>query len=352
MKWIVTGGAGFIGCNTVRHLLHMGNDVVVIDSLSRRGAQRNLEWLRTWGDFEFVQQDIRDFAGLREVIARHADADVVLHLAAQVAVTTSVADPREDFEINALGTFNLLEAVRQSSGNPVFLYASTNKVYGNKMEDMRVAIQNGEYQYLDSPQGIDESVALDFHTPYGCSKGAADQYVHDYARIYGLQTVVFRQSCIYGTRQFGIEDQGWVAWFTIASVLGWPITICGDGRQVRDILFIDDLVNCYVQAVEQVNKTSGNVYNIGGGPENQLSLLELLNMLEIKLDHPLKVIYADWRPGDQQVFVADIAKAERDFGWRPKISPAMGLDRLFEWVCEEQNMLRSVLEVRPKSTVL
>ena len=342
MKWIVTGGAGFIGCNTVKRLLDLGYDVVLIDDLSRTGAQMNLEWLRSKGHFDFVKQDIRDFAGLCDSISRHSDVDVVLHLAAQVAVTTSIVDPRKDFEINALGTFNLLEALRQSKGDPTFLYASTNKVYG-QMQHVDTELRDGRYQYIDLPQGIDESAPLDFHSPYGCSKGAADQYVRDYARIYGLKTVVLRQSCIYGPRQFGLEDQGWVAWFTIASVLGSPITIYGDGRQVRDVLYIDDLVDFYLKAIEHISRTNGKVYNIGGGSENQLSLLDLLSILESKLGHPIEISYDVWRPGDQHVFMDDITKAQLECNWRPNFSIISGLDYLYEWVCEHQDLLKSVL---------
>jgi CDP-paratose 2-epimerase len=345
VKWTVTGGAGFIGCNTIKALLDAGHEVVVLDNLSRRGTQENLDWLRTRGNIEFVPQDIRDFEGLRAALTRHADTDVVLHLAAQVAVTTSVTNPREDFDINALGTFNLLEAVRQSGGSPIVLYASTNKVYG-KMEEVGVELREGRYQYATLPQGVDEAAPLDFYSPYGCSKGAADQYVRDYARIYGMRTVVFRQSCIYGIRQFGIEDQGWVAWFTIAALLDGPITIYGDGRQVRDVLFIDDMVRCYLLAVEHIDRTSGEVYNIGGGPSNQMSLLELLELLETRRGQPIQPRYSDWRPGDQRVFVADIRKAARDFGWRPQISIAEGVDRLGAWVQQERELVRSVLRDR------
>ena len=256
MKWVVTGGAGFIGCNVVRRLLEQRKEVVIVDDLSRRGTSENLAWLQTLGPVKFVKQDVRDARGVAELLAAHRDADVVLHLAGQVAVTTSVTDPRTDFEINALGTFNVLEAVRRGGGKPIVLYASTNKVYGN-MEQEGVELRNGKYAYKHLTGGVSEAAPLDFHSPYGCSKGTADQYVRDYARIYGMRSVVFRQSCIYGPRQFGIEDQGWVAWFTIAAVLGRPITIFGDGRQVRDVLFADDLADCYLRAVEQIDRTHG-----------------------------------------------------------------------------------------------
>jgi CDP-paratose 2-epimerase len=342
MKWLVTGGAGFIGCNVVKRLLEGSHEVVVLDDLSRRGAKENLDWLRALGGICFVKQDIRDAPGLRSVLAGQRDADVVLHLAAQVAVTTSVTDPQTDFDINAAGTFNLLEAVRVSGGSPVFLYASTNKVYGN-MEHEGVERQGGRYGYKRLPHGVSEAAPLDFHSPYGCSKGAADQYVRDYARIFGLRTVVFRQSCIYGPRQFGIEDQGWVAWFTIAAVLGRRLTIFGDGRQVRDVLFVDDLADCYLRAVEQIDRTQGRVYNVGGGPANQLSLLELLELLQTRTGYKLNPAFADWRPGDQKVFVSDVSSAKKEFGWAPSVPTEEGVERLIAWVQRERALLEAVL---------
>ena len=340
--WVVRGGAGFIGCNVVRRLLEQRKEVVIVDDLSRRGTSENLAWLQTLGPVKFVKQDVRDTRGVAELLAAHRDADVVLHLAGQVAVTTSVTDPRTDFEINALGTFNVLEGVRRGGGKPIVLYASTNKVYGN-MEQEGVELRNGKYAYKHLTGGVSEAAPLDFHSPYGCSKGTADQYVRDYARIYGMRSVVFRQSCIYGPRQFGIEDQGWVAWFTIAAVLGRPITIFGDGRQVRDVLFADDLADCYLRAVEQIDRTHGQIYNIGGGPDNQLSLLELLELLNARTGRKITPAFADWRPGDQKVFVSDIAKAKRDFGWFPKVSATSGVDRLADWVLREKALLASVL---------
>ena len=339
MKYIVTGGAGFIGSNTVRRLLEGGHKVVVIDNLSRAGSPRNLEWLRqAGGDLEFVRQDVRDFDGLRRALTPHHAAEVVLHFAAQVAVTTSVTDPREDFEINALGTFNLLEALRAERMEPIVLFTSSNKVYG-KLAHLRIEEKPTRYQYADLPLGVDESAPLDFYSPYGCSKGAADQYVHDYARIYGMRTVVFRNSCIYGTRQFGVEDQGWLAWFVIAAVQGRPISIYGDGKQVRDVLFIDDLVEAMLRAVDKPSVSAGQVYNIGGGPSRVVSVWkEFGPMLEGLLGRPLPVTYHDWRPGDQEVYVSDIRKAGRDLGWEPKVDVAEGVRRLFEWVRENPRL--------------
>jgi CDP-paratose 2-epimerase len=331
VKWIITGGCGFIGCHAAARFLAEGDRVVVVDNLSRAGAEANLAWLRDRGVSEFIKADVRDAGAIDHLLARHADTDAVLHLAAQVAVTTSVVDPRADFEINSLGTFNVLEAVRrEAGGRPAVLYSSTNKVYGN-LEHVRVVERRGRYEYLDRPFGVDESEPMDFHSPYGCSKGAGDQYVRDYARIFGLRTVVFRQSCIYGTRQFGIEDQGWIAWFCVAATTGRPFTIFGDGKQIRDALWVDDLIDAYRRSIERIDALSGQIFNLGGGPENTLSLNELVAALSEAFGRKFNPPYADWRPGDQRVFVADIRKAERLLGWRPKVSTAEGLARLLDW---------------------
>lgn len=336
-KYLVTGGAGFIGCNAVRRWLAAGHEVVALDDLSRRGADANLAWLREQpGQLVFEKVDIRDASALDAAIARHKSAAVVVHLAAQVAVTTSVAQPRHDFEVNALGTFNLLESIRRHAPDTVLLYASTNKVYGG-LEEEGVEEHGGRYRFARLA-GIPETQPLDFHSPYGCSKGAADQYVRDYARIYGLRTVCFRQSCIYGYRQFGVEDQGWVAWFTIAAVTRQPVTIYGDGKQVRDLLFVDDLVDAYDAAVERVEAVRGAVFNLGGGPEHTLSLLELVAMLEQLTGRPLRPRFAPWRPGDQPVFVADIARASTALGWRPQLDVRTGLQRLYAWVEENRTL--------------
>ena len=338
MKWVITGGAGFIGCHAAARFRRAGHKVVVVDNLSRRGADTNLAWLREQGVTDFVKLDVREAAALDALMERHADADAVLHLAAQVAVTTSVSDPRHDFEVNALGTFNVLEAVRRSAhGKPTVIYSSTNKVYGN-LEHVRVVERNGRYAYEDMPDGVDESEPLDFHSPYGCSKGCGDQYVRDYARIYGMKTVAFRQSCIYGTRQFGIEDQGWIAWFCVAVTTGQPFSIFGDGKQIRDVLWVEDLVDLYERAVERADAVSGEVFNVGGGPTNTMSLRELVVKLEKRFGRALNPPFADWRPGDQRVFVADVRKAERLLGWRPKVSVDDGVDRLIDWVKENRSL--------------
>ena len=337
-KWIVTGGAGFIGCHAASRFHRQGDRVIVVDNLSRRGADSNLAWLRAQGIQEFVGLDVRDRAGLEDLLERHADADAVLHLAGQVAVTTSVLDPRADFEINALGTLNVLEAVRlKAGGRPAVLYSSTNKVYGH-LDHVAVVERDGRYAYEDLPHGVGEAEPLDFHSPYGCSKGAGDQYVRDYARIYGMKTVVFRQSCIFGTRQFGIEDQGWVAWFCLAATRGQPFTIFGDGKQIRDTLWVDDLVDAYLAAVDRIDEVAGEVFNLGGGPANTLSLLELVVILEGHFGRRLDPPFAAWRPGDQPVFVADIRKAAARLGWSPRVATADGVHRLLAWIGQNRGL--------------
>ncbi len=337
-NYLVTGGAGFIGSNYVNRLLARGESVTVYDNLSRAGSQINLRWLReTHGadSFELVAGDVRD-AALLTTAARKAD--VIIHLAGQVAVTTSVVKPREDFEINALGTFNVMEAARLNGRFPIVLYSSTNKVYGG-MEDVRTVEKATRYEYAEYPQGVPETLGLDFHSPYGCSKGTGDQYVRDYSRIYNIPTVVLRQSCIYGPRQFGVEDQGWVAWFIIAAVTGRPITIYGDGKQVRDILFVEDLINAYDAAAERIDTVAGSVYNVGGGAANTISIwMEFAPMLEKLSGHPIPVEKGDWRPGDQPVYVSDIRKAERELGWQPKVDVENGIRRLYEWVVANQKL--------------
>ena len=332
MKYLITGGAGFIGSNYVNRLLGRGEDVTIYDNLSRAGATRNLKWLReTHGAdaFQLVHADIRDAATLTSTAK---DAEVIVHLAGQVAVTTSVLHPREDFEINALGTFNVVEAARLSGRNPIVIYASTNKVYGG-MEDVPLAESETRWQYASLKHGCPEAQPLDFHSPYGCSKGAGDQYVRDYSRIYGLRTVVLRQSCIYGPRQFGVEDQGWLAWFMIAAVTGRPITIYGDGKQVRDVLHVDDLLDAYDAAIARIDDVAGQVYNVGGGAENVISVYaEFFPMLEELLGAKIPVARDDWRPGDQRVFYADIRSATKDLDWNPKIGVEEGIKMLFAWV--------------------
>jgi CDP-paratose 2-epimerase len=337
MKTIITGGAGFIGSNAASRYLQRGERVVLVDNLCREGVEKNLDWLQSQGSLEFVRLDIRDADGLAGLFRDHRDCDRVLHLAAQVAVTTSVTNPRADFEVNALGTFNVLEAMRLAGISAPILYSSTNKVYG-EMTEVGVAEQQGRYGYRSLEFGVAEGQNLDFHSPYGCSKGAADQYVIDYHRIYGLKTIVFRQSCIYGYRQFGAEDQGWVAWFMIAAQLGRPITIYGDGKQVRDILFVDDLLDAYDAAFSAGAAAFGKAYNIGGGLGNVLSLRELVAYIEKRQGRKLPHGWSDWRPGDQKVFVSDIRFAQQELGWSPQTGCSRGLDLLYDWVSQNKEL--------------
>jgi CDP-paratose 2-epimerase len=334
--YLITGGAGFIGSNYVHRLLKRGEKVTIFDNFVRAGAPRNLEWLKKeFGEnaFEVVVADIRDADRIAEA-AR--EADVIVHLASQVAVTTSVTNPREDFEVNALGTFNVLEAARLSGKKPIVLYSSTNKVYGG-MDDVEVVEDETRWHYKDLKYGASEEQPLDFHSPYGCSKGTGDQYVRDYYRIYDIPTVVLRQSCIYGPRQFGVEDQGWLAWMLIAAVTGKPLTIFGDGKQVRDVLHVDDLLNAYDLAIAKIDIAKGQVYNMGGGVGNVLAIWsEFGPMIERLLGRKMEVARGDWRPGDQKVFYADYRKAERELGWKPQINLEDGIERLFQWVQENK----------------
>lgn len=333
---LITGGAGFIGVNSAQYFSNRGWNVTILDNLSRRGTKDNLRWLQDQTKFVHHNMDIRDGDAVERLIAE-IKPDALLHLAAQVAVTTSVTDPREDFEINALGTFNLLEAIRKQSPETFFINASTNKVYG-KMEEIETEERNGRYEYSDLPGGVSEKQQLDFHSPYGCSKGVADQYAIDYSRIYDLDTVAFRQSCIYGTRQFGIEDQGWVAWFTIASILGKQITIYGDGKQIRDVLDVRDVCRAYEAAINNRDAARGQAFNIGGGPKNTLSLLELLDHLQHDLKKNIPLEWSDWRPGDQPVFVCNLEKANERLGWQPEIEVRDGVGHLIKWVDENREL--------------
>ena len=337
MKVLITGGAGFIGCNLAARAIRAGHQVIVVDNLSRRGADKNIEYLKSVGPFYLIQRDVRDAQAMVDVFNEEKGIDAVYHLAGQVAVTTSITDPRSDMETNILGTFNVLEAIRKSDHDPFLLFASTNKVYG-KMADVNIIEKDGRYQFDGMPEGVSEQRPLDFYSPYGCSKGTADQYVRDYARIYGMRNCVMRMSCIYGPRQFGIEDQGWVAWFIIATQLGRDITIYGDGKQVRDILFVEDLVDAYLAAWENQDKTAGQIYNLGGGPENTMSLLELIAYLEELFDRKIPLEFDDWRAGDQEVYVSSIKRLKEEIGWAPKIDRAQGVKLLYEWVKENHGL--------------
>ena len=331
-NYLITGGAGFIGSNYVHRLVQRGENVTIYDNLSRLGAQRNIAWLEeTLGKNEF-KLNVGDVRSADQIAEAARDADVIVHLAGQVAVTTSVTNPRDDFEANALGTFNALEAARLSDKNPIFIYSSTNKVYGG-MDDVELIEEATRWLYKDLVEGCTETQPLDFHSPYGNSKGTGDQYTRDYARIYGLRTVVFRQSCIYGPRQFGVEDQGWLAWMMIAAVTGRKITIYGDGKQVRDVLHVNDLLNAYDLAIEKIDIANGQVYNMGGGTRNVMSVWsEFGPILQRLLGKQIEVERGDWRPGDQKVFYADFRKAKQELGWEPKIDLEEGMETLFEWV--------------------
>jgi CDP-paratose 2-epimerase len=330
---VVTGGAGFLGSNIVDALASRGEDVLVYDSLQRPRVDENLAWLRERHPqrVQVCLADIRDAERLRSELR---GAKAVVHLAAQVAVTTSVADPLDDFEVNARGTLNVLEAVRAVAPEAAVLFASTNKVYGKLMpaEAMR---REGERYVPGEPSwagGLDERTPLSFYSPYGCSKGVADQYVLDYARVFGLRTAVFRMSCLYGPRQFGTEDQGWVAHFLISALAGRPITIYGDGLQVRDVLYVEDAVQAYLLAIDGVERIAGQAFNLGGGPQNTVSLRELLRLIgEITGSRP-EVSFDTWRPGDQPWYVSDTSAFEKASGWRATVGVREGLEKLAAWL--------------------
>lgn len=336
MKIVITGGCGFLGSNLAAAALSRGDDLTVFDNLSRTGSVSNLTWLSSIGKFSFIHGDIRNATEVTCLI-RDACPDVVFHLAGQVAMTSSITNPRNDFEINVLGSINLLESVRQFSPNTIVIYSSTNKVYGD-LEQFHYQETETRYICLDRPNGFDETTYLDFHSPYSCSKGSADQYMLDYARIFGLNTMVFRHSSLYGSRQFATYDQGWIGWFcqqavdARAGLLREPFTISGNGKQVRDVLHADDMVSLYFLAVERIAEARGNAFNIGGGMSNSLSLLELFEILQESTN--TKLIYTKLPPrgSDQRVFVADIAKAERILGWQPYVGKVAGVRRMLEWV--------------------
>lgn len=349
--WLVTGGAGFVGSNLTRALLSQGKSVVVFDNLSRTGSDLNLAWLRQQpgsAALRFEQGDVRDSDTLNAVFARHApDLEGVAHLSGQVAMTTSIKDPLLDFQVNAQGAVHVLEAVRAHCPRTRVLFSSTNKVYGD-LVGVRLEEQGQRWVAPDHPNGFDESLALSFESPYGCSKGAADQYFLDYARIFGLRTIVFRHSSMYGGRQFATFDQGWVGWFCAQALAQRraanenktiePFTISGDGKQVRDLLHADDLVACYLGAADAMaanpSEVCGRAYNIGGGQSNSSSLLELFDELSMRLGFVPVFRKLPPRQSDQRVFVANNARARAAFGFEPRVSKAIGIDRMLEWVSE------------------
>lgn len=335
MKYLITGGCGFLGSNLASEVLKKGENLVVFDNLSRLGASNNLEWLKSIGNFEFVHGDIRNQNDVENVI-RRIIPDVIFHLAGQVAMTTSIDDPRKDFEINVLGSFNLLESVRKFSPNSVIVYSSTNKVYGD-LEQFNYLEKETRYELEEFPLGLSENVNLNFSSPYGCSKGAADQYMLDYNRIFGLKTVVLRHSSMYGGRQFSTYDQGWVGWFCEQAVRFkngdmTPFTISGNGKQVRDVLHADDMISLYFSIVKNIDKISGQAFNIGGGIKYSLSLLELFALLEDELKVKLNFTKLPPRESDQKFFVADISKINKMTGWVPKVDPESGLKRMISWI--------------------
>lgn len=336
MKYLITGGAGFLGSNLAREVIERGDALVVFDNLSRLGSEKNLSWLQSSAPFTFVNGDIRNADDIERAI-KNEKPDVIFHLAGQVAMTTSISDPRKDFETNALGTFNLLNAARLHAPKATIIYSSTNKVYG----DLEYLVyEEGEKRYTlkDFPKGLDEHTQLDFASPYGCSKGSADQYMLDFHRVFKLNTVVFRHSSMYGGRQFSTFDQGWIGWFcekafeTSQGKLSEPFTISGNGKQVRDVLHAEDMIRLYFMAAERIDAIAGQVFNIGGGQKNSLSLLELFDMLGAELAVKLNYTKLPARESDQKVFIADISKAEKLIGWTPKVEALTGIRKMLEWI--------------------
>jgi CDP-paratose 2-epimerase len=336
MRYLITGGCGFLGSNIASEILKQRHELIVFDSLCRFGSYQNLEWLKEQGEFEFVHGDIRNANDVEHII-KTQKPDVIYHLAGQVAMTTSIVNPRMDFEVNVGGSFNLLNAVRLYSPESVVIYSSTNKVYGD-LEQFQYEEKNTRYSCIDKPNGFDETVNLDFHSPYGTSKGSADQYMLDFARIYGLKTVVFRHSSMFGGRQFSTSEQGWIGWFTSQAIqiknnnLKEVFTISGNGKQVRDLLYASDCVSLYIKAAEEIKTIAGNAFNIGGGINNSSSLLELFSFLENELDIRMTYKQIPPRESDQRIFVADIRKAEELIGWQPLINKNDGIRKMIEWV--------------------
>ncbi len=338
---VIFGGAGFIGSNLAHHLLTTtAARLHIFDNLTRAGVRRNLEWLQEVAGAGRLQVTVGDVRDSRLVETAVAAADEIYHFAAQVAVTTSVADPRLDFEVNLAGTFNILDAARRSGRRPFILFTSTNKVYGDL--GLGAPICRARRYCYPGHRGVSESQRLDFHSPYGCSKGAADQYVHDFSRIYGLPTVVFRMSCIAGPRQFGTEDQGWVAHFLYSALQRRPVVIYGDGFQVRDVLCVKDLVRAIDAVRRNLKVTAGQIYNVGGGMGNTVSLLELMDIIRKLTGKRLDYIAEEPRPGDQPVYVTDYSKLQRHTGWKPEISLKRTLKLLLEFWEEHQKALAAV----------
>jgi len=335
MKYLITGGCGFIGSNLAAEVLKRRDELFILDNLYRYGSEKNLNWLESIGKFTFIHSDIRNYNDVEEAI-KEIRPDIIFHLAGQVAMTTSLSNPRFDFEVNAVGTNNLLEAVRKFSPESSIIYSSTNKVYGD-LEYFTYEEKEKRYICKEYPKGFDENLKLDFRSPYGCSKGAADQYLLDYYKMFGIRTVVFRHSSMYGGRQFATYDQGWVGWFVQKALeikyekLAEPFTISGNGKQVRDLLYVDDVVNLYFLSSENIDKVKGNVFNIGGGMKNSLSLLELFDILEKKLQIKMNYIQIQPRQSDQRVFIANIEKVKSILKWSPEIDKITGINNMINW---------------------
>ena len=343
---LITGGAGFIGANLAHHLIGRGHTVRVLDDLSRRGVELNLARLcAQHGDrIDARIADIRDRDAVRDAVQ---GARAVFHFAGQTAVTTSLVDPRHDFSVNAGGTLELLEAIRDLAVPPPIVFTSTNKVYGC-LPGLALRVDGARWRPVEDEvqaRGIDEGTGLAFRTPYGCSKGAADQYVLDYAQSFQLPAVVFRMSCIYGPRQQGTEDQGWIAHFLIRAIDGAPITIYGDGRQVRDVLYVEDLIDALVRAWTRIEVVRGHAYNIGGGPRCTLSLLELIDLIEQLRGARPEVRFEPWREGDQRYYVSDTRAFTAATGWQPRIAPRAGVEVLHGWLVERLASLANLTEV-------
>lgn len=335
MKFLITGGCGFLGSNLAAAILKNGDELFVFDNLYRKGASENLQWLQNQGNFKHYHSDIRSYNDV-ELAVKDCKPDVIFHLAGQVAMTTSLENPRFDFETNVIGGHNILECVRKYVPESIITYSSTNKVYGD-LEFINYQQTSTRYIAEGYENGFDETLPLHFESPYGCSKGATDQYMLDYAKMFGLKTVVFRHSSIFGGRQFSTVDQGWIGWFinrALAVKKGTvkDFTISGNGKQVRDVLFAPDLVDCYFSAIQNIEQTKGNAFNIGGGFDNSLSLLELFEILEQKLDIKMTYTSLPERKSDQKVFIADIKKASKQFNWQPKVSKNIAIDLMIDWI--------------------
>lgn len=335
-KFLITGGCGFLGSNIASELINRKEEVVVLDNLYRFGSDQNLSWLKSQGNFKFLHRDVRNRPDVEETI-KAEKPDVIFHLAGQVAMTTSVERPTFDFDINVVGSFNLLESVRKHSPESIIIYSSTNKVYGD-LERYEYTEAEKRYICKEYPKGFSEDTPLNFSSPYGCSKGAADQYMLDYHKMFGLKTVVFRHSSIFGGRQFSTFDQGWVGWFVQQAISQSKdsehptFTVSGNGKQVRDLLFVDDAISCYLGAYENIDKTVGQAFNIGGGYDNSLSILELFDYLEERLNVSLRYKHIEKRASDQKVFIADINKINQATRWKPLVDKKSGLNKMVKWI--------------------